>query len=452
MNPDRLWLRFVRLALVCALVPGFGLAAWMTGAWWFGTPRGLWYLASIQTHSVALMMGWGGATILGVALHFLPRLRAVKLFQPKWAAVLFWWLALGLGLRIIGQLLLASLDPEGHNNGVHWLNAVVAGGVSLQTIGIVGLLIILVITFRSGKPLKQNEGFRQILPLLAVAGVALILAQLAWCMGTAQSLAAGSNLAVLPSEPSWFAADLMLFGFIAAISIGMSARLFPLTFRIKLASVRGLLIAAGLLALGLILTLLEAVRPAPSAATIALAGWIAICQAGGLGCGIFSVRIFHRRKPTSNPAVPYRIWEDPAAVGVVCAYAWGAVATLFLLLIALQQFGVAIPPALAQKNLPRHALGAGFMTLLIISVGWKMLPGFGGGRPQGRRLIWSAILLGNLTALFRIAPALLPAETVIVTNWTDRLFPLAGLSGLLTITAFALALRLSLRRTKPVAH
>ncbi|HNQ73069.1 MAG TPA: hypothetical protein PKN95_05640 [Verrucomicrobiota bacterium] len=450
MNPDRLWLRFVRLALICALVPGFGLAAWMTGAWWFALPRGWCYLASLQIHSVALMMGWGGAMILGVALHFLPRLRAVKLHRPEWAAALFGGLALGLVLRMVGQWWLAALAPAGPAGKVRWLNAVVAGGVGAQTIGVVGLLLLLTITFRSGRPLKQNEGFRQILPLLGVAGIALLLAQLAWCVATVEPLVTGATLALLASRPSWLAADLMLFGFIAAVSIGMSARLFPLTFRTKLASSPGLQSAAGLLALGLIFTLLEAARSALSGSSPAFTGGAALCRAGGLGCGIFAVRIFHPRKPTSHPAAPYRLWEDPAAIGVVCAYVWCLMAALFLLLIALQQFGLPIPPSLGQNNLPRHALGAGFMTLLILSVGWKMLPGFGGGRPRARGLMWSALLLANLATLLRIVPALFSPEDFSGVNWTDRLFPVAGLCGWGAIAAFAVALRASLRRPKAV--
>lgn len=145
-------------------------------------------LAAIQTHSVALLMGWGGAMILGVALYFLPRLRGVKLARAQWAPVWFWLLALGLALRIGGQLLLATLNLIEPGWSVAWLNRGVVAGVALQAIGVGGLLGLLLITFRAGRPLKANEGFRQIAPLLGVAAFALSLAQLAWGAGVIQGL------------------------------------------------------------------------------------------------------------------------------------------------------------------------------------------------------------------------------------------------------------------------
>ena len=442
MNPTRLWLQFVRLALVCALGPGFGLAVWMTGAWALGVPRGLWYLTAIQTHSVALLMGWGGAMILGVGLHFLPRLRGVKLFRPAWAGLLFWGLTLGLGGRIAGQLLLATLDVPVSNSLIDWLNMAVAGGVTLQTVSVISLLILLAITFRAGRPLKENEGFRQILPLLAVAGGALGLAQLAWCGGVMQNLMTKQSLALLPTAPSGMAADLMLCGFVPAVSLAMSARLFPLTFRTRLANSRGLFVAAGLLAIGIILSLLE------TRLSASLAGWAAVFQAAGLLCGTFSVRIFHSRKPTSRTTTANRIRRDPAAVGVVTAYIWASVAAIFLLLQALPAAGLPIPVQLTESNLSRHAIGVGFMTLLIVSVGWKMLPGFAGRQPHGRGLLWCTVFSGSLTAFLRILPALQAADSRVAGSWSEPLFPVAGLAGLATLLAFALALHRSFHSTK----
>jgi len=130
--------------------------------------------------------------------------------------------------------------------------------------------------------------------------------------------------------------------------------------------------------------------------------------AGGLWIGAFAVRIFHPRKPIRSPAAPYRIQDDPAAVGVLTAYLWIVVAAVFQILPFLQPLGAAMPDLLLQQNLARHALGLGFMTLLIVSVGWKMLPGFGGGQPQGPNLIWGAVVLGNLAVLLRIIRTIAP--------------------------------------------
>lgn len=445
MNPDRLWRRFVVLALLCAVLPGFGLAALMTGTLAVGRPVGLWYAAAIQAHATALLMGWGGGMILGVALHFLPRLRGVKLAHPKWVPVLFWLLAGGLALRVVGQPLLTFFDPiQPSMAALGWRDAV-AAGVLMQALATGGLLAVLIATFRAGPPLERNKGFKQIAPLLTVAAVALIGAQLAWCFGAVNRLGQGASLAIFPMATQEMAVDLLLFGFIIAVSIAMSSRLFPLTFWMQLPQPRGLVIAAGLLAVGVTLTILNRL-PLKAAGSSALAGLAALCYAAGIFQGAWAVRVLHARKRISNTQTPHRIWEDPAAVGVFFAYVWAVIAALFLLLFALQQTGMAVGVHLDAKSLARHAAGAGFMTLLIISVGWKMLPGFGGSRPQGRGWMWAAVLLANAAALLRILPVLLPGGPAPGQSWSVICFPFAGLTGLASILAFAIALKISLRK------
>ena len=452
MNPDRLWLRFVWLALLSALLPGFGLATVMVSAWVFGIPLGLWYLAAIQTHASALLMGWGGAMILGVGLHFLPRLRGTKLVHPEWVSVLFWLLALGLTCRILGQPLLALLVPIESHAAVAGLNGVVAGGVMLQTISAMGLLAVLIVTFRAGPPLKKEHGFKQVRPLLTVAALALSLAQIAWCWGVADNLRQGVSLAVLPAGSQSAAVDLMLFGFFMAIGVAMSSRFFPLAFRMQLPQRRGLQVAAWLLAGGVILTTIGDLRPDFVLAGMSVGNWASLVYAGGLLAGTFAVRIFEARKPIPRVVLPYRVWQDPAAVGVLSAYIWVVAAAGLLLLFPLQSIGVQIPGQLLQRNLARHAIGIGFMTLLIISVGWKMLPGFGGGRPRGGGWIWGAVLLGNLTVLCRISPLFFLAGSRSGRSWSEVFFPFAGLAGLAAILAFAIALQLSFRKPAPGIH
>ncbi len=440
MKPEHLWKRFVFLALLSGLLPGFALATAMTATWLIGVPSPLWYPAAVQSHATAFLIGWGGAMILGVALHFLPRLRGVKLLCPEWVNRCFWCLVLGLVLRITGQLTLATLNSNDSSFLLPWLNGAVIAGLILILAGVCGLLLILIATFRTGRPLAENKGFRQAAPLLCLSALALAVAQIAWCIGGISALRAGLNLTVLPLASHALALDLMLFDFMAAIAIAMSARLFPLTFWILLPWTRGLSIASISLALGLILTILSTLFPSPEF-LIGSAGF----QATGILLGAWAVRIFHPRKIVTRTQTRHRLWAGPADVGVVSAWFWAVIAAVALILSALHYSGMSVPSELTQKNIPRHAMGAGFMTLLIVSVGWKMLPGFGRGRPRGEKCMWGAVGMGNLAVTLRILPMLWPGVSWGSWNWSAFLLPLAGLAGFSCLLLFSIALWLSLR-------
>lgn len=444
-------MRFFVFALLSALLPGIGLITFLVGAVAMGVPVGPWYAAAIQAHGTAMLMGWGGTMILGVALHFLPRLRGVKLAFRQQVPVLFWLLAGGLTLRVVGQCWCAGLDPVTRQTTATMLTIAITLGVCLQAIGVWGILAVLVGTFRSGRPVPKNHGFRQIAPLLLAAAGALSLAQVMWILSVGTSLLNGWSLAVLPLGPQRAAEDLMLFGFIGAISIAMSSRLFPLTFRMQLSRPRWLKIAAAFLGGGMILTLADGVRFSFGFPSVLFDSLAAIAYAIGLFCGIGAVRIFQARKAITGGQPAYGITEDPAAVGVVSAYIWAVVAALFLLLFALNQFFPDGPWPWVEKNLARHAAGAGFMTLLILCVGWKMLPGFNGCRPRARGLIWTVVVLGNLATLLRILPPLLSGVGGSGPNGSLLLLPLAGVAGLGTLLAFAIAMVISLRKSPPAS-
>ena len=89
------------------------------------------------------------------------------------------------------------------------------------------------------------------------------------------------------------------------------------------------------------------------------------------------------------------------------------------------------------------------MTLLIISVGWKMLPGFNGCRPRARGLIWTAVVLCNVATLLRLLPGLLSLVSESEHTVSRLILPLAGVVGLGTLLAFAIAMIISLRKSRP---
>src|SRR5437868_15244161 len=89
------------------IVAGYGLGGALFGAL-FGPRPGLWWPAAAQAHGHVQVFGWAGLMVLGVGLHFLPRLRGAALAVPALAP---WVLALyggGVALRAVAQPLAAA--------------------------------------------------------------------------------------------------------------------------------------------------------------------------------------------------------------------------------------------------------------------------------------------------------------------------------------------------------
>lgn len=422
----------MRLSLISALGPGLLFAFLLGLGPTIGLPVGRWYPSLVQVHAYVLLMGWGMGMILGVALHFLPRLRGSKLVWPSLVRPGFGMYAGGLLLRALGQPLLsiASSQPMGTI-----LSAGIVLGVFLQAVGLAVLLLILVMTFRAGPPLKKRKGFMQILPALIVAMLALALAHGTWLSAFISQVLWGEPLSLLSPRLHRLGSELILLGGVFCVSMAMSARLFPLSFRIRQASAPGIRVAASLIGLGMILGLLQ------------LEGASALGYAAGIFAGSFSIRVLHPRAPFKADKEPYLFRNDPSGTGVLTAYIWGVVAAI--LLGAYAWAGIVRGDAGSLEHariLALHAMGLGFMTLLIVSVGWAMLPGFAGQSPRGRKWIWSAIFLCNIAAAFRVVPGAISLFQPISSAVQAHALACAGIFAWLGIGAFTVALRKSFKR------
>jgi hypothetical protein len=87
---------------------------------------------------------------LGRGPSFLSAAARGKIIRPAWAGLLFWGLTLGWRTHC-GTALLATLDarcPTPDRLAEHGRG----GGVTLQTVSVISLLILMAITFRAGRP------------------------------------------------------------------------------------------------------------------------------------------------------------------------------------------------------------------------------------------------------------------------------------------------------------
>jgi hypothetical protein len=81
---------FVWAALAVALGAGLSIGAHLAVVLGFGFPVGRGLASHVQTHGHVQLVGWAGLMIMGISLHFIPRLAGVPLARPHWLGPILW--------------------------------------------------------------------------------------------------------------------------------------------------------------------------------------------------------------------------------------------------------------------------------------------------------------------------------------------------------------------------
>jgi uncharacterized protein involved in response to NO len=433
MPPAGLWRAFVWGAFLAALGPGFLAGALLSAVLGLGVPLGPWWPAMAQVHGHAQLAGFAGLMVLGVAFHFLPRLRGAPLAAP---GAVPWVLALyggGLLLRVLGQTLGPLVPPAAPVAPALRLLFVLSGPLTLG--GALAGLVVLGRTALRGPALRTRAGFHQVAPLLAAGGTAFLLFHGLNALGTLT--AGGAAPWLVPPALDAAAVRLALLGWLVPVAVAFSARSFPLFLWTRPPRRWVLQGGLALLLLGLALSLSGVV-------------------AGGLSPGLLLeglallgfVHALNILAPRVTPPGRQRDLDEARLARatrwpLVGAYGWLVVAGLLLLLQALLPLAGAPPPP---EDAVRHALGTGYVLLLIVGMGLRLLPGFAGRRARDVRFGWALTAIGAAlaAAFLRVLPPLLvwlgvggPPATLTLA--------LAGGAGALAVLALGAALRPALR-------
>jgi uncharacterized protein involved in response to NO len=239
-------------------------------------------------------------------------------------------------------------------------------------------------------------------------------------------LASQGCCAKVPDWATSLTLDFIFYGFLIPVAAVMSARTFPLYFQTPLPNNRLLVVGLGVLLVGLSL------RVAATLTGSVLAGAAGqLVQALALVSVMVALGIFAQRRPL--PRRPVRSRTDPLQVLVITAYGWLLITALFLILSSFGQ--LVMPVAAIQPDAERHALGTGFVSLLILGIGGHLLPGFARQPLRNARLSWVIVILGNLAALLRVGPVLVGAA--VPDSAGDWLLTGAGLAGFGAVVLFA---------------
>jgi uncharacterized protein involved in response to NO len=425
----------VKTALLMGACGGFVLATVLTLSPIFPVPLGTWWEAVVQAHGHLQLYGWAGLFVLGVALHFFPRLCGAPLAGARFVPWLLGIAVAGLVLRAVSQPLLAMMPV------LVWQVTLVGSGL-FEVIAIAGILSLLLLTALHGPRAQTRPAYWSILPFFAMGFCSLGLACIVNLLAVVQA-AQGSGLALSMSDT--LNVTLGLFGFLVPIALAMSARSLPMYAGLDSFPRRVLWPLAGAYFVGLVLLCVGAANGLQSlwASVINGLGMVLTGAVVLLFVGFF---LSLMRKRGRLPQRVVQLAPEPAAlartyqhqvkreqkdygpfVGLVAsAYLWALLGALLLLIDG--GYMLTTGRALLDFDAIRHSFALGFIALLICGIAPRMLPGFSGGRIVSPKLVSATLWLGNIAAVLRVGSVLLaPLLAGVQGSTIDTM--LLGLSG-----------------------
>ena len=438
---------FVWLALAAAIFGGFAIGGHLAFVIGFGYPLGASFPALVQAHGHAQLIGWAGLFVMGVSLHFIPRLSSVPLPHRRWIGTILWLMGVGLFLRMFGQPALPYLGRTPVFAPLVWL--VAASGI-LEGAGILLYLFLLVRTLRGTGDLATQPAFAAVRPYfgMMVAG---------WVVYAAVNLLLLLQMALHRQavlHQGWNGIAIRSFVDLTLLPVAMahSIRLFPMFLALSAAfwPVRATayvyLGGVGLQLIPAVLSLLGIE-----------AGWFAVLEGAGamLKGGVilwftWQLDILARRRPVERPARFLSSGPDraPTRPGLpdygefgrfelltYSAFAWLVLAAGFEMINGAAAVAALQPPV--APSVIRHMYLLGFITLLVFGVSVRMLPGFLKKKAVASpSLVEPTIWLGNAAAVFRVLPFILPPMLLDFAPAIGRIARVAfGLSGMIALAA-----------------
>ncbi len=407
-SSQRLYRPFVRAALIVAVVLGFSTGAVILIMPLLGIERSLSWATHSQSHGIAQLFGWAGLFIMGLAYHVVPRFTGGTLHFPLPQKISMWLVVIGLTTRFSGQSLYRTSLTE---------PLLAAGGIILFA----GMLVF-------GWSLL---GVMRTAPRKTGSVEMWLWAGIAWAV-----LAGGLHLAVtvrmaLESAPLAYAAwnealiYVTLLGFITSFIFAVTIRalrgfllLRPLHERANIASFWLLQAGLAILAVG---------HFTGSEQIVISTGFILLSI--GLALFVFAVRVLER---PSGPIRRFPVGYNRYGWFVRAAFGWLIIGALMLALESLDDAGWSdlLPPPVSLPAM--HVLTLGFVTLLIMGVGSKILPVFEGSDIRHPRLMDIVFVLINASILLRVGFGFSTSEMA------ERALGVSGGVGFIGIILFAI--------------
>jgi uncharacterized protein involved in response to NO len=441
--------------LSLAIFAGFAIGAHLAAVIGLDRPLGTGFYSFIQIHGHLQLVGWAGLFIISISLHFIPRLAGIPLARPHYVGRI--WLFLTTGL--VARALIHSILPYLTAPAVFQIfSFIVAISGLLEFAGITSYVFLLVTSIRAVRRSgKDRQALQSVKPYFAMmlsgwllyAGVNMVLL-----------IHMFVNSAVTVDQP-WddFAINLFTGLVLLPVAFAFSIRMFPLYLRLP--SPDWPVYKVGLtylifFLLQLIPTLPPFLRARPETAFLLSA--IGQCGKGAIVfIFVWKLDVLMRRRA---PWTVKRVFEPgperrPTRNGLPDYGEFGRferllyAAYIWLLASAGLESVTGLATLLkweteVSTDAIRHSYLLGFITLLILGMAVRMIPGFIQKKLASPKLVDYTFWLGNLAAVCRVIPLLVPAflleKIFLAVFFSQAMFALSGMFGLAAIACLAVNL------------
>lgn len=425
-------------ALLIGTCGGFALATVLTLTAMLGLVNGPWWLGVAQAHGHLQLYGWAGLLVIGVALHFVPRLRGYPLALPR----LVPWL---LGALVVSLLLRALCQPLATTaNVIPWRFGLILSGI-LECAALLGFVGLIALTLTHGPKLTLRPAFRGVFPLIAGAFTALGLACIVNLVNMCLAL---TNGGIVINAGDDLNVTLGLFGFLMPMALAMSAQSLPMYAGLDAFPRKALWPLAALYFTGLLLFCLGTpglLSPGGLTGSIEGLGMLLVGTVLLIFIGVFLSLMRKRGRLPKRVAdlapqpralarsYQTKVAKERGAFGpfvalIASAYLWAMLAGILLVFDGGTLLAGSAPPFALDAI--RHSLAVGFIALLICGIAPRLITSFSGGKIMSPRLVTATLWLGNIAALLRVGSILFAHQLSMINMTGFSLYALLfGLSG-----------------------
>ena len=449
-------LGFIWSALGIALFAGFAIGAHLAAVIGLERLLGLGFYSFIQIHGHLQLVGWAGLFIIGISLHFIPRLAGVPIAFPQWIGRIQFLLTAGLVSRALFHSFLPYITASAIFQFFSFL--IVLSGL-LELAGITSYVFLVLNSMRRIRPaVKERPALQAVRPYFA-----MMLAGWMLYSGINATLLidmAISSAATVNHAWNDFAINLFCGLVLLPVGFAFSTRMFPLYLRLPAADW-----PVGNVGLGyLIFFLLQLMPTLPPLLGMMPEAAFFISAIGQCGKAVviflfvwkLDVLLRRRapwtversgepgpeRKPTRDGLPEYGEFGRFERL-LYSAYVWlligagldflSGAATIFKWELQISTDAI------------RHGYLLGFITLLILGMAPRMIPGFINKKLASVKLVNRTFWYGNLAVSCRVLPLLVPDllfEKISPTVFfSQAMFALSGMFGLAAVWCLAVNLR-----------